>query len=282
MVATDSAAAMKALGLSAYEAQAYEALLHLGAADAGTLGRKAGIPSGRVYSVLGSLEEKRLVRAEGGRPKRFRAAPPKLALQSLLSLERRGAEARYEELTKIAGRLEKQLARGAARDGDSSFYSVFLGDRGAHEFLSGQIEGAGRTIDVNLEFEEHYEPEDRAIFSALSEAAARGVEIRVLIDERDVSRMLGSEFGGVIVDTLLPHLGDGLHVRITERPERIPFSVMDGEKVTIGVKNPVDPEKYFAFVFVWDPKLARDLSGKFQRLWDEAVLDAEEMLFDGR
>jgi hypothetical protein len=50
------------LGLSRNEAKAYETLLHLGKASAGQLSKQSGVPYGRIYDVLASLEHKHLIR----------------------------------------------------------------------------------------------------------------------------------------------------------------------------------------------------------------------------
>jgi len=76
---------------------------------------------------------------------------------------------------------------------------------------------------------------------------------------------------------MLPHLGKTLFVRVMEG-EQVPFAVVDGEKALIGVKNPVDPKAYFATVFIWDPKFAAELSGRFEMLWNGAELDVASLV----
>lgn len=47
-----------------------------------------------------------------------------------------------------------------------------------------------------------------------------------------------------------------------------PFDVIDGKRVTIKVKNPLDHQDFFAAIVVWEDVLARELKRKFEMLWE--------------
>ncbi|MBW3022798.1 helix-turn-helix domain-containing protein, partial [Candidatus Woesearchaeota archaeon] len=48
---------LKELGLTENEAKAYETLLRLGKTSASHISKESGVPYGRIYNVLSSLEE---------------------------------------------------------------------------------------------------------------------------------------------------------------------------------------------------------------------------------
>jgi hypothetical protein len=65
-------------------------------------------------------------------------------------------------------------------------------------------------------------------------------------------------------------VGENLEVRITEKSQ-VPFSVTDGQRVTLGVRDPLHADQHFAVVVLRDPKVATDLTGKFETLWQESA-----------
>ncbi len=72
------------IGIKGYEARAYLTLLKLGAETAPKLAANAGIPLPRVYDVLKNLVRKGLVEVKAGRPRLYRALPPRIALKNYL------------------------------------------------------------------------------------------------------------------------------------------------------------------------------------------------------
>lgn len=271
----EAAEELKGFGLSTYESSAYATLLRLGTADASLVAQKAGIPFGRVYDVLNSLVERGLLTLHEGRPKQYRAVQPRVAMSVLLGQRKRELDDRYAELTRLASDLEKRLSPKVKKD-PSSFYSASVGEEESRAFLIEKLAEAATSMDVNLEVQ-RYTPQDKELFDALVAAVDRGVQTRILVREADIPVILDSPLNDVIARTMLPHLGKRLHVRVIEG-EQVPFAVVDGEKAIVGVKNPVDPKVYFATVFIWDPKFATELGGRFEELWKSATLDVGQMV----
>jgi sugar-specific transcriptional regulator TrmB len=266
---------LRGFGLSTYEAAAYAVLLRASQADASDVAHKAGIPVGRVYDVLNGLVERGLLTMHEGRPKTYRALSPRVAMSLLLAQRKRELDDRYAELTRLASDLEKRLSPKVKKD-PSSFYSASVGQKEARAFLLERLSEAAVSMDVNLEVQP-YRAEDRDLFDALVAAVERGVRTRILVREADIPNILDSPLSEPLAHAMLPHLGKGLHVRVTER-EQVPFAVVDGEKALVGVKNPVDPREYFATVYIWDPRFAGDLALKFEELWKGATLDVGEIV----
>ncbi len=71
---------LEALGIKGYEAKAYLELLRIGEETAPKIASRAGIPLPRVYDVLESLCRKGLIEIKAGRPRKYRALPPSIAL----------------------------------------------------------------------------------------------------------------------------------------------------------------------------------------------------------
>jgi sugar-specific transcriptional regulator TrmB len=82
------AQALVDLGLNGYEASAYLALTRRGQATGAEVARLAELPRQRVYDVLGRLVTRGLALETPGRPTRYSAAPPDIALGQLLAQQR--------------------------------------------------------------------------------------------------------------------------------------------------------------------------------------------------
>jgi sugar-specific transcriptional regulator TrmB len=92
---------LMALGLSKYEACAYLALLGYDESSAVEVAGRAGVPRQRIYDVLASLSERNLVVAKNGRPTRYTAQEPGIALRMILKTRRRQQQTENERLTAL-------------------------------------------------------------------------------------------------------------------------------------------------------------------------------------
>ena len=75
---------MKALGFTIYESKAYVSLLLYDSLTSTELASKSEIPQPRVYDVIKNLTSKGLVVILHGRPKKFRALEPEVALKNYI------------------------------------------------------------------------------------------------------------------------------------------------------------------------------------------------------
>ena len=102
--------ALKEIGLTGYEIQAYLQLLHMGATTARQISKDSNVPYSKIYEVLNSLEKKGWIRIQAGRPKRYYAKAPvesleltKLRLQNTMKTWQKSFS---EELQPIYDRIE--------------------------------------------------------------------------------------------------------------------------------------------------------------------------------
>jgi sugar-specific transcriptional regulator TrmB len=261
---------LRRFGLSAYEAQAYATLLATGPTDAASLGQRSGIPFGRVYDVLHALVGRNLAQVREGRPKLFTPVPPREALEVLLHARKRELAEQVERLDRLAPGLEDELARlGRAAHLRGAPYHVTLGRQDARRTLADVVAEAKQSILASLEFE-RYDPADKAVFEAIQQASERGVHIRAILQRKDLRYILESEYVSLVARAVLPYLGENLEVRVSTAAQ-VPFSVTDGQRVTLGVRDPIHPEQHFAVVVLRDAKVAQDLRGKFETLWRDAA-----------
>lgn len=269
--------ALESLGLGAYEAKALGHLLRHGERSGPDLSRETRIPFGRVYDTLNALVGRGLVTARSGRPRVFVAAAPASVPGRLLATRRRRLQEEERSLAQTAASLEAELARLSPRVAPgSTLYGVRLGEDAARDFLIEATHEARSRVDAYLAFE-HIQDADLALFDAFRQAVGRGVKTRILLRRSDIDYLLSTPYVGQVVEAMAPHLGKGLQVRLSPN-DILPFSVLDGARVVLGVKNPLDPRTYFAVVHLDDRAFAQDLIGKFDTLWREGDFDQKMLL----
>jgi sugar-specific transcriptional regulator TrmB len=107
--------ALRQLGLTEYETQAYLALVDGGQMSASDVSTKSKVPFSRIYDVLGRLEEKQFIQVQKGRPSMYIAKAPTEVMRLIrLDWEERLKESSttvIEELQPLFEKETKQTPR---------------------------------------------------------------------------------------------------------------------------------------------------------------------------
>ena len=93
--------ALLSFDLNRYEAKVYETLLKLGESSAWKISLNSGVPQSKIYEVLNSLEKKGFVEKSAGRPLKFRAVDPELALKNYIENFKKSVESRINILESL-------------------------------------------------------------------------------------------------------------------------------------------------------------------------------------
>lgn len=93
------------IGFSEYEAKTYIALLSRNRLSASEVCQLAGVPKGRVYSILSSLMDKGMCIMLPGTVKRYRALPPDETFAMLCTQKRNEFEAQEKNTLKLSEHL---------------------------------------------------------------------------------------------------------------------------------------------------------------------------------
>lgn len=127
-------------GFSRYEAQAYAVLLRNGQLTAGEVSRLAGIPQGRIYGVLDTLEKRGFCSVILGAVKSYRVVNPQLSFKDLVHKQKTA----LQELTE----LQEELATTFVNQDSSAsdFFQVLTSRAGQVEKFDELI----RRTDRNL------------------------------------------------------------------------------------------------------------------------------------
>ncbi|MBW2989837.1 hypothetical protein KY358_05980 [Candidatus Woesearchaeota archaeon] len=162
---------LRQLGLNEYEAKVYLTLLENGALKGGIISKRSGVPHGKTYQSLTSLEEKGFVSITPLKPKIFTALDPKIAIQNILSTK-------TEQFNNIQNIISDKLKsqKILADDDFHETIQVFAGKDKMWN-LSHYLYGNAKKIMRHMfTYEIRNFSQDRAMLDAIK----RGVEVRVI------------------------------------------------------------------------------------------------------
>ena len=137
---------LREYGLNRYEGAVYLSLLEIGEADAKEIAARSGVPLQRIYNVLEDLEGKGLVKATGGKPKRFLPVEPQEALENLIR------RAEIECLIRVARlrELKEELLKMLPRKGINSPFTteIIRGEENIRARVAQMLKGAQREVKI--------------------------------------------------------------------------------------------------------------------------------------
>jgi len=100
---------LRRVGLTAYESDAYLALLSKRELTAEEIAKMTSVPVTRVYGTLEQLMQKGFAKVVESRPKRFHAISPEQARREYLSHLRRNFDASLVSVEEVMGQLQRQI-----------------------------------------------------------------------------------------------------------------------------------------------------------------------------
>ena len=261
-------ASLRDLGLSEYESRVYRSLLRIGPTTAKELSQASDVPMGRIYDVLGSLEQYRLVRTQtAGRPKKYVAVEADVALDRLLSEKKSALDERASRYEDIVETLQGELE--ATEPISGQFWTAAVGPEETLELLVERIAAAEEEVIVvggspaaGLDLKDA----SNRVVTAMAAALDRGVDVQLLITPTLVEE-LPDEVGKAYNDRLSEY--DNYAVRTDESVDGT-FNLIDGVEVCLEVPNPLDPRQTFAMINLKDQQFAADVREVFTPRWERA------------
>jgi sugar-specific transcriptional regulator TrmB len=261
-------ASLRDLGLSEYESRVYRSLLRIGPTTAKELSQASDVPMGRIYDVLGSLEQYRLVRTQAaGRPKKYVAVEADVALDRLLSEKKSALDERASRYEDIVETLQGELE--ATEPISGQFWTAAVGPEETLELLVERIAAAEEEVIVvggspaaGLDLKDA----SNRVVTAMAAALDRGVDVQLLITPTLVEE-LPDEVGKAYNDRLSEY--DNYAVRTDESVDGT-FNLIDGVEVCLEVPNPLDPRQTFAMINLKDRQFATDVREVFTPRWERA------------
>ncbi len=96
--------------MTTYEAKVFSALTRLGEAGVSEIHAVAEVPRSAVYGTLEKLERRGIIETSTGRPKKFRAQPPKIAVSKIESELRDAVKDAKDGLEELASTPHREVS----------------------------------------------------------------------------------------------------------------------------------------------------------------------------
>jgi sugar-specific transcriptional regulator TrmB len=267
-----SSTELENFGLSNYEAKTYLNMLSMGLCTAKEISDESEVPFGRIYDVLGSLEDKGLIERQDSRPKKFIANEPKTVMKNLLTIKNH----ELDQLTRNATVIEEKLTSlYTSEPSESVFWSVALEDESIHRHNQKILEAESEIlIYLNMVYSIHIlNPEEiKEFLQSINEVMKRGVRIKLLIGGINEQNFL--ENNKDFVYEFVPLL-KSVEIRFTSNVTNT-FDIIDKEKVILKIPNPISSNEYFALIYLWQKTFAEKMRQKYFDLWERG----EKLAFD--
>ncbi len=168
---------LSTLGFTQYESKAYVALVRHGVCTAPALAEASRVPKSKIYSVLDSLMQKRVIEEYPGSPRRFRARPPRAVFEHVIGEEIDRLKDLSRRAERVASAIESMISRAEKNvlDRESVLWTVD-GRRAFHEkFAEMGYRARERIIVVSPYFSRSPVMED-----SIRAARERGVVFRTI------------------------------------------------------------------------------------------------------
>jgi len=233
---------LKSMGLNLYEAKAYAALLLYGDQTAAELSARADLPRPRVYDIVGSLVKKGFVIVHPGRPVKYRAVPPKEAIENYIRARRLEFEKEVEKIKRIGKEIEARRVVPKKEEKNSVWFlhnEITLRSRLEDLIRSGTNEIIA-ALPSDFLFDYY-----NTIAPLLEEALNRGVRVKLLVPK------------GYSAGLVLPKDAEVVEVE----GDMPPIVLVDSSKAFVGI--PREPKG----IIVEHPEFSKS----FRRLVDAVV-----------
>jgi len=193
------AATLRGFGLSGYAANAFCALVRLPEATAGNLMGRTGIPDSKIYYALDELVERGLVAVQPGKPKTYRAVPPKQTEARLAKMLEERHERERVAVTRVAALLEP--LQSAAKSPATDIAYVVKGLSNILGRAQAMIASARREVVVLASDESFF----RKLEPDLAKAARRRMAVKLAVPdiEMDTELARAAEVRAIVCSCLI-------------------------------------------------------------------------------
>ena len=263
-MAVNSIELLRALGLSTYEADVYNALLRVEQAKVQDLAQVTAVPRPQIYVALGSLLDKGLCREIKGKVTFYAAVAPGTAFRGTLKQEEELLKAKAEGIRA----LDEEHHRLSPESIPQSFVQVLRGRQVKNE-IDGLVASAKEELLITLKYAQEQSPKSLAgAVKAETALLERGVRVRCIYERQSLARP-------EVRSALELLAGRGEEVRVIES---VPMDMMvfDRRSALFSLNALLGGVTVFTFTH---PSLVETMRLSFDRLWEQGE-DLKENLAD--
>jgi sugar-specific transcriptional regulator TrmB len=238
------------IGLNEYEKKVYVDLVRNGASTGGKIVKRSGVPQGKVYQVIQSLQDKGFLTTTDVKPKIFTPVNPEIAVKDVI-------ENKIENLSRLKKEVLEEFKAIKKPEIESNILEkiqVFSGKKPRYALNDRLFENAKKEV----RFMHTYEVRFYSFVRLVNETAKRGIKVKFLaisVNEKTLEWMKED-------------IRDGVEVRYFPVDD-IRIQVMDEEESRVSVVNPKDTRDRVTIYF-HHGEMSKHLKSYFDTLWNKA------------
>ncbi len=247
---------LKKLGLEHYESKALEVLLKE-KVNLRELAKKAGVPFGKIYSVVKSLKEKGFVKETNSRPKLIYVENASEIISKLIKEKQDKELGMVQRLREIATEIDENKGK------ESRFFQIgTITEENKKIQLRSFIEAEKEVLQIiNIYHKSKSNRESKTIWEKeIDKAVRRGVVFKSIypknIELPPILKKLNKKYP------------DKFQVKKFDT-DFIRCDIIDGKKVLLKLVHE-DPILFGGVLFIENEKLAENLTKIFNEMWENA------------
>jgi len=245
---------LKQLGLSNYEAKALEVLFK-NKENLRDLSKKAGVPFGKIYSVIKNLKEKNLIQETNSRPKLVYVENASSIISRLIKEKQDKEKAILEKLSELSSEIDKEKQR------ESKFFQIgTTTEENKRIQLRTFKEAENEVLQIlNIHHKPSSNRESKTLWEKeIEKAVKRNVAFKAIYPKK------------IILPKILQKLNKNSAKFQIKRfdTDFIRCDIVDGKKVLLKLVQE-DPLQFGGILFVENERLAENLTKIFNEMWEQ-------------
>ena len=247
------------LGLTAYEAKTYLALIRRDSSTAADVARLARVPRQRIYDVLAALVERGLAASYPGSPAKYSAAPPEVAVGRLLSDRHEELDRLEREGEAIVHQLGPAFHAGQSHSDPLQYIEVLRDSNAINE----------RFAELQANIEREILVFTKPPYATPPQENPEGIEVTRTHLVRSVYEFSAFDDPD-FVEGVRRFVEAGEEARfVAELPLKL--VIIDETVVMFGMEDPVAGSPDLTIMVVEHPSLARTLKIAFTGVWEQGL-----------
>lgn len=238
------------IGLNEYEKKVYIDLVGNGASTGGQIVKRSGVPQGKVYLVIQSLQDKGFLTTTDVKPKVFTPVNPEIAVKDVI-------ENKINNLSRLKKEVLdefKTIKKPEIEENIIEKIQVFSGKKPRYALNDRLFENAKREV----RFMHTYEVRFYSFVRLVHETVKRGIKVKFLaisVNEKTL-------------EWIKEDIRAGVEVRYLPVDD-IRIQIMDESESRVSVVNPKDTRDRVTIYF-HHGEMSKHLSSYFDTLWNKA------------
>lgn len=252
---------LQEMGLTEYEARAYQALLRQSHLSATELIKIAAVPRGSIYDVLNQLVQKGFCSVVPSSVKKYVATPPTLAIESLIEARKRSELAAHERWMAKAKALEQLHEQSTGSPAPLDYFHVLTSRPGVVRRAE-ELENSARS-ELRSFNKRPYADSRMGARPSVKGAIERGVRDRSIFEFQE-------DEPEPFIEMVAEYSAAGVEARVADALP-LKLIIVDADSVLISLRNLSAAPSNLTSLLAEHSELTSTMIELFEARWERAL-----------